>query len=231
MKNIYKITIAATFAIALGANMSAFAVSSDPDIIAGQQLWNQLQAKQVQCSQLTTTNFNNLGDYFMDQMMSSAHQATEQAVIVQSGQAGLDAMHVVMGERFSGCNPNAAFPAGMMGYGGMMGNYGYNNYYNDGASSTPNQNNNLFYNMMGYGYGGYGPMMGYGYENPFGWIFMILFWVLLIVGIIALIRWLGHGHRHGWHEHGRSALEVLKERYAKGEIDRKEFEEKKKDLE
>ncbi len=228
MKNIYKITVAASIAIVLGASMMAFAASSDPAILAGQQLWSQLQAKQIQCSQLTATNFNNLGDYFMDQMMGSAHQAMEQAVIAQSGQAGLDAMHVAMGERFSGCNPNAAFPASMMGYGGMTGGYGYNNYYN-GTSSAPYQNNVPFNNMMGYGYG-YGPMMGYGYGNPLGWIFMVLFWALIVVGIIALVRWMGHGHHRGLHDRGNSALDVLKERYAKGEIDKKEFDEKKKDL-
>jgi len=64
---------------------------------------------------------------------------------------------------------------------------------------------------------------------PFSWIFMILWWGLIIIGIVALIRWLADlSYRSNGRE--KSPLEILEERYAKGEIDKKEFEEKKKDL-
>jgi putative membrane protein len=60
--------------------------------------------------------------------------------------------------------------------------------------------------------------------------------VLVIVFIIKLIRHKRYGE-HGNHHHGqnwpwnKSAIDILKERYAKGEIDKKDFDERKKDLE
>jgi len=86
------------------------------------------------------------------------------------------------------------------------------------------------------GHGGWhmGPgMMGWGYGT--GWLGMILmaaFWIAVIVGIVFVIRWLvvatGTAGRKSSSED--SPLEILKRRYARGEINKEEFEEKKSDL-
>jgi len=56
---------------------------------------------------------------------------------------------------------------------------------------------------------------------------VFLFWALVIVGLIVGIRWLvGQGRV----SRSDSALEILRQRYARGEINKEEFEGKKKDL-
>ena len=85
----------------------------------------------------------------------------------------------------------------------------------------------------GYGWGMHHGPMGWGYGMPwFGHIISLVFWIGLIVAIFFLIRWLFVSTRSKSTEitSGDSALEILKTRYAKGEIDKEEFEEKKKDL-
>ena len=69
--------------------------------------------------------------------------------------------------------------------------------------------------------------MGWNGFGLLGWVPMLLFWVLLILGVVVLIRYLT---KTGGSREEKLPLEILKERYAKGEIDKKEFEEKKKDL-
>lgn len=57
---------------------------------------------------------------------------------------------------------------------------------------------------------------------------MIVFWGLIVLGLIFLIRWLIGVTKAIKRE--ESALDILKKRYARGEIDKEEFEQKKKDL-
>ena len=76
--------------------------------------------------------------------------------------------------------------------------------------------------------------MGWGYGMSWlSHIFMAAFWIAILIGIIFLIRWLIVSSRPGSFKGGRedSALEILKRRYARGEIEKNEFEEKKRDLE
>ena len=56
---------------------------------------------------------------------------------------------------------------------------------------------------------------------------MLLFWILVIAGIVVGIRWLLN---QGKEPRSDSALEILRQRYARGEIDKNEFEAKKRDL-
>ena len=57
---------------------------------------------------------------------------------------------------------------------------------------------------------------------------MLLFWVLIIVAIVALGKWVFD--RSGGAPRGKSALDILNQRYARGEIGKDEFEQKKRDL-
>ncbi len=64
-------------------------------------------------------------------------------------------------------------------------------------------------------------------------IFMMIFWILIIASLVFLINWLirSAGRDKASRKTGsNTALEILKERYARGEIDKEEFESKKKDL-
>jgi putative membrane protein len=58
-----------------------------------------------------------------------------------------------------------------------------------------------------------------------------IFWILLAVGVVLLTVWGIQRFRTGpGHKTEESALDILKKRYARGEISREEYEEKKRDI-
>jgi len=179
----------------------------------GKEVWDKLQAKEIACENLDDEQFGVLGEYFMGQMAGDSHAAMNAMMIQAHGEEGEEQIHMVMGKRLSGCDISVAFSTIGGGWMPMMNMMW-------GGWSYPFSSNNSTNNMMNFGFGPFG---------GFGWVFMILWWVLIIAGIVALIKWLT-GQSHGANNYGKSGLEILQERYAKGEIDKKEFEEKKKDL-
>lgn len=66
--------------------------------------------------------------------------------------------------------------------------------------------------------------MGYG----FGWLFMVLFWAGIILLVFYMVKLLTQ--KNGAEKKEIRAEEILKERYARGEISREEFERMKKDI-
>ena len=193
-----------------GATSSAVSATAE-DEARGRQIWGQLQSKQVTCESLKDDDYEVLGEYFMGQSVGNTerHAVMNQMMQNMMGKNGEEQMHIALGKRLSGCDTSAPFPSGyglpMMGW--MMGGggnpiLGYGGWNNRG-------------NMMGW--------EGFG----FGWIFMIILWVLFVLGVIAVVR---HLRSTKQNDMGKTPLDILKERYAKGEIGKKEFEDIKKDL-
>ena len=71
---------------------------------------------------------------------------------------------------------------------------------------------------------------GWGWMSGFGWIFMILFWALIVLGVVALGKWISSTDDPAAGGGARRSLDILKERYARGEINRDQYEQMRRDL-
>jgi putative membrane protein len=66
----------------------------------------------------------------------------------------------------------------------------------------------------------------------FGPLMMIVVIAAVVAVVVLMVRWLG-GSGYGAAPHpspGRTPLDILKERFARGEIDKEEFEERRRVL-
>ncbi len=89
---------------------------------------------------------------------------------------------------------------------------------------------------MGYGYGpGWGMMGGWGGYGGFGFgLLHFVFWIAILVAVVAFVIWLVRSvaapTMHLAQPRRSPGLEALDERYAKGEINRDEYLQKRKDI-
>jgi len=78
--------------------------------------------------------------------------------------------------------------------------------------------------MWPYGYGpGWGWMIG-------GWIMMIVFWGFVIIGIVALVRYLSDRGGTARPQVPETPLDILRRRYAGGELTKEQFDEMKRNV-
>ncbi len=92
------------------------------------------------------------------------------------------------------------------------------------------QNGNAFAQWgQSFGEGHMGPGWGIGW---LGMVMMLAFWGLVIVALFFFIKWLIQASKGQTNNQpaGARALDILRERYARGEIEKEEYEAKKADL-
>lgn len=76
-----------------------------------------------------------------------------------------------------------------------------------------------------------GGIGGLGYGGGTMGIGMLLFWGLVVVAVVLLARVISRaGAANGSGEPASAAIEILRARYAKGEIGKREFDEKRREL-
>ena len=84
----------------------------------------------------------------------------------------------------------------------------------------------------GYGYGP-GMMWGWGWPGMIFAPFMMILTIAVVIAVVVVVaRWIGMPSHGGASLHypppGRTPVDILKERFARGEIDKDEFEERRR---
>ncbi len=202
MKKIFIILIFSMLLLSVGL------VSAHEHDFAGTR---QLMDSGISCDKLADEELESIGDYYMGQMHpGNAHKMMDQ-MMGGEGSESLKQMHIAIARRMY-CNENAD---GMMG-GGMMDMMMGNNMMGSGGMMG----------MMGTN------MMGGSFGRGSWWLWSIvgmLFWIALLVALILLIIWL-YKKITGQTTNNGSALEILKKRFAKGEITKRQYREMKREL-
>ena len=115
------------------------------DEALGKELFQKFQIKKVSCVELKKEDFRLLGEYYMGLMVGENHSAMNGLIMQMIGSAGEGEMHTVMGERLTGCNPNAAYPNFSQPLLNMMQSPAYltRGQENTGSQNCSNTGNNL----------------------------------------------------------------------------------------
>ncbi len=93
-------------------------VTSTKEEADGKALYEKLQSGKTKCQDVSDSDFELMGEYFMGQRLGAGHEQMNAAMQQMMGTTGEEQMHIIMGQRLSGCTTGAPssyqFPQGMM---------------------------------------------------------------------------------------------------------------------
>ena len=215
------------FALTFGAILALLGVNAASGSAAagaeqqGAQLLQSLRAGEQKCQQLSRDQFEPIGEYVMGRMLGSTarHEAMDRQVRATTGASGEARAHRFMGQRFSGCATGAA-PAAFGSMMGLMGNYSGAN--GGGMGNGRDGGNGFGPGMMG----GSGSRAG----GDNGWsstdTVLVILLAVLAAALAALAAW------RPWRRSlPKTPFDVLSDRYARGDIDTADYEQRRHALE
>jgi len=193
---------------------AAAAADLGQEEVRGRAIAESVSTGERGCSDLSAEEFELVGEYAMGRYLGdgAAHEAMNAHMVAMMGEGGERRMHVALGYRYSGCRggPAGSWMGPMAGM--MLGGGGHEG-------------------------GGYGPGMMGGYASPAGGedefdgpsaAAMVGMMAVLIGAAAAAVLWLSR-RRDG--PRPNSARETLRRRFASGELDEEQYQERKRLLE
>ena len=212
------IMLVTIFAMAITVQGDSMTLKSIDTIMSEIKTEQGVQSNdKISVDKVSQAKLEELGDSVMETMIGNTAMHDQMDIrIGGEGSAALMAFHIRLGYNYL-----AGYPIGMMSLmsSGMMGTNGVLN------------NNGGFKGMMGYNnFWGINGMMG-----NYGWIGLLVGSILLIVFILIIVfvirAFSRKPHNDSINSPMNSSINILKERYAKGEITREEYEKMRNDLE
>ncbi len=203
--------------------LNIFLVSANGDHKSEIEEGKKLVESNIDCDELNDEQLEAIGEYYMEQMHpGEAHEAMHKMMGIEEGTEYHEQFHVNMAKMMY-CGESGMMGSGMMGMMPMM--MGGGNMMNRGMM-------NMMMGMNGYGgmMNGQTPQtnmmqgmignLGYGFGY---WGFWNIIWLLFWIGIIVLIIWFIY--KFTIKKETETPINILKKRFAKGEISKKQFEE------
>lgn len=198
----------------------------------GAAVWQRFLAQEISCDEATQEQFGVLGEYFMGEMVGEDHAAMNAMLMQMHGVKGEEEIHTTLGKRLSGCDPSAVFATG---YGGWlpsisaMNGAGMMN-VSDQCLGCTHCSQSINSTLPRWDRDG-SVMHGVARHRFYEMILSLGSFIFL--GGIIYILWQMQSQKKAPGLDDRalhSPLEILRERYARGEIEKEEFEQKRKDI-
>lgn len=79
-------------------------IAQENEELEGKALFEKLQSKQANCTDLTDSDFELIGEYLMGQKLQSEHAQMNRMMKNMMGEEGEEQMHVMMAKNATGCS-------------------------------------------------------------------------------------------------------------------------------